>query len=117
MLIMINIKVKTTALILTSCLFSAGAYAAPVSLSETQLDSIAAGGVEKVDGFVCPAISASGVQKNDKFFAIGDGYYSFHGPDVSVPVLATNTDGAGRPGGDFAAPGSTSYTAVWGFRP
>lgn len=116
---MISLKMKTSLFIAASCLFATGAYASPVSLSETQMDSVAAGGVEKVDGFVCPVITGKGVQGNEKFFAISaDGtYYSFHGPDVSVPVLATNANGSGRPGGEFATPGSTDYTAIWGFRP
>ena len=108
---------KITSAVFTTCLFASGAYAAPISLNEAQMDSVAAGGVETVDGFVCPAISTDAVLKNDKFFAIGDGYYSFHGPDVSVPVKATNANGDGRPGGEFSAPGDTDYTAIWGFRP
>ena len=106
-----------TAAALTSCLFASGVNAAPMTLDPAQMDLVAAGGVETVDGFVCPAISGKGVVKNDKFFAIGDGYYSFHGPDVSVPVHATNGNGAGRPGGEFSTPGDSDYSAVWGFRP
>lgn len=78
---------------------------------------IAAGGQDKVEGFVCPVIKGGGVMKNDKFFEIAGGYYSFHGPDVVVPVHATNQEGVGRPGGVHASPGDTDYTAIWGFRP
>lgn len=115
---MTKAMMKIGSAVFTASLFASGAYAAPVSLSEAQMDSVAAGGVETVDGFVCPAIPTDGVLNNDKFFSIGDGYYSFHGPDVTVPVLATNADGEGRPtAGAFSAPGDTDYTAVWGFRP
>jgi hypothetical protein len=109
--------IKMTLAVMITGLLASGVYAAPVQLNDTQLDVVAAGGVEKVDGFVCPAIRGHGVVKNDKFFPIGDGYYSFHGPDVSVPVHATNGDGSGRPGGDFSKPGDKDYSAVWGFRP
>ena len=109
--------IKMTLAVMVTGLLASSVYAAPVQLNDAQLDGVAAGGVEKVEAFVCPAIRGKGVQKNDKFFAIGDGYYSFHGPDVYVPVHATNGDGAGRPGGDFAKPGDTNYSAIWGFRP
>lgn len=115
---MIKAIVKTGSAVSATFLLATAVHAAPVSLSEAQMDSVAAGGVETVDGFVCPAIPTDGVLNNDKFFSIGDGYYSFHGPDVTVPVLATNADGDGRPAaGQFSAPGDTDYTAVWGFRP
>ena len=112
-------KIKAVSAIFSGCMLASAASAAPVSLSEVQMDSVAAGGVEKVDGFVCPAIPTDAVLSapGGKFFPIGDGYYSFHGPDVSVPIHATNGDGAGRPGGDFSTPRDTDYTAVWGFRP
>lgn len=114
-----QITMKTILAVMAMGLISAAAFAEPVMLSDSQMDTVAAGGVEKVDGFVCPAIPGQGLAKtgNDRFFPIGEGYYSFHGPDVSVPVHATNADGAGRPGADFAVPGDTNYSAVWGFRP
>lgn len=99
------------------CLFISTAHAAPLALNDMQMDVVAAGGVDTVEGFVCPSISTSSVTNNDKFFPIGGGYYSFSGPNVVVPVHATNDDGAGRPGGDFATPGDTTYSAIWGIRP
>ena len=98
---------------------AAPVHAAPVTLSATQMDAVAAGGVEKVDGFVCPVISTAAVLNSTKGIAIGDGQYSIAGPIVSVPVHATNRDGAGRPGpgNDRAAPGDSDYTAIWGIRP
>ena len=113
---MIKSTMKLTLAVFTTSLLASGAYATPVSLSDSQMDSVAAGGVEKVDGFVCPVISTRGVLNSPKGIEI-NGAYSIKGPEVSVPARATNDGGAGRPGGDHASPGDTTYTAVWGFRP
>ncbi len=69
--------------------------------------------VPKTDGFVCPVISTDAVLNSPRGVAIAGGDYSVVGPTVSVPTHATNDDGAGSPGGDHAAPGDTSYTAIW----
>ena len=102
-------------------LLASGAYAKPITLNNAQMDGVAAGGVEKVDGFVCPVIKADGVLNNPhaKAHPIADGYNTVVGPNVSIPVHATNRNGDGHPGvsGSFAAPGDTDYTAIWGFRP
>lgn len=98
--------------IITS-IFASVTYAAPVMLSASQLDAVAAGGVEKTEGFVCPVIKTDGVLNSPKGIAIGGGHYSVLGPDVSVPLHATNDSGAGQPGGPHAAPGDVSYTAIW----
>jgi hypothetical protein len=98
-------------------LLVSGAYAAPISLSESQLDSVAAGGVDTVDGFVCPVITTDAVLNSPKGGELGiEGFYTIGGPDVTVPVHATNGDGEGLPSGDpfFAAPGDTDYSAIWG---
>jgi len=95
------------------CLLASGAYAAPVSLSAAQMDAVAAGGVETVSGFVCPVISTDAVLNSPNGAAIAGGDYTIGGPDVTVPVFATNADGAGSPGGAHAAPGDTNYTAIW----
>lgn len=89
------------------------AYGEPVSLNQTQMDSVAAGGVERVDGFVCPVIFTDGVLNSPKGAAIGEGHYTIIGPDVSVPLHATNADGTGTPPGPHAQPGDTDYTAIW----
>jgi len=68
---------------------------------------------EKVEGFVCPVITTAAVLHSPKAMAIGEGHYSIIGPDVSVPVHATNDNGAGSPGGPHAAPGDSGYTAIW----
>ena len=94
-------------------LFASTAYAGPVSLTAAQMDTVAAGGVQTVDGFVCPVISTDAVLNSVNGIAIAGGDYSILGPDVSVPVHATNADGAGSPGGAHAAPGDTNYTAIW----
>lgn len=97
-------------------LTAAGAHAGPVSLSEAQMDSVTAGGVETVDGFVCPVFNedAVGIANNPNAEIIGEGDYSIVGPNVTVPVHATNGDGDGLAGGTHADPGDTDYTAIWG---
>lgn len=111
---MIKTAIKITSTVFATCLLATSAYAGPVSLSESQMDSVAAGGVDKVDGFVCPVISTSGVLNSPKGGELGvEGFYTIGGPNVSVPVHATNGDGAGSPGGPFSQPGDTNYTAIW----
>lgn len=71
--------------------------------------------VERVDGFVCPVITTENVLHSPKGGTLGDtGHYTIGGPDVSVPVHATNMDGAGVPAGPHAMPGDTDYSAIWG---
>lgn len=94
-------------------LFASGAYAGPVSLTAAQMDSVAAGGVETTTGFVCPVISTDAVLNSPNGATIGGGDYSIIGPDVTVPVHATNGNGAGTPGGPHSSPGDTDYTAIW----
>ena len=103
---MIKATMKLTSAVLTSYLFASSAYAAPISLTAAQMDSVAAG------AFVCPVITTDAVL-NGPGFAIAGGDYSILGPDVSVPVHATNDDGLGTPGGAHASPGDTTYTAIW----
>lgn len=95
------------------CAFASGAYAAPVALSADQLDSVAAAGVTTIDGFVCPVITTDAVLNSPNGISIAGGDYSILGPDVSIPIGATNDDGIGSPGGAHASPGDTTYTAIW----
>lgn len=104
---------KLTLVVFTTSLLASGAYATPVSLSDSQMDSVAAGGVQRVDGFVCPVITTNAVLNSPKGITIGGGDYSILGPNVSVPVHATNANGAGTPGGPHASPGDSDYTAIW----
>lgn len=110
---MTNAKMKITSAVFTTLLFASGAHAAPVTLNEAQLDSVAAGGVERVDGFVCPVITTDAVLNSVKGMPIGEGHYTIGGPDVAVPVFATNGDGSGTPPGPHSQPGDTDYTAIW----
>ena len=87
-------------------LLAPSVYAAPVSLTSDQMDTVAGG------AFVCPVISTDAVLNAKNGITI-NGAYSILGPDVSVPVHATNDNGAGSPGGTFASPGDTTYTAIW----
>lgn len=127
---MIKTTITMISAVMISGLLVSSVYAAPITLNDAQMDGVAAGGVTKVDGFVCPVIPGKGLAKNvekygddSKFFPIGNGgqgdviFYSFHGPNVSVPEHATNGNGAGRPGGNFSKQGDKDYTAIWGFRP
>lgn len=90
--------------------------AEPVSLSEAQMDAVTAGGAPTPTGFVCPVITTDAVLNSPKGAAIGEGHYTIGGPDVAVPIHATNGDGAGTPGGPHSEPGDTDYTAIWYFQ-
>lgn len=93
------------------------------------IDSVAAQPPEKVDVFVCPVLNlpdAAIMNSNSGFFGIADGDYSIlpgkaglHGSAddlfITVPVHATNNNGAGSPGGPHASPGDPEYTALWNF--
>lgn len=73
---------------------------------------------EKTDGFVCPVLGGQagddhGNSSPSRIVAIAGGDYTVGGPDVSVPVHATNDNGAGSPGGDHTSPGDAGYTAIW----
>lgn len=100
-------------LALASTTWAASAHAQPVELTSGQMDSVVAAGVERVDGFVCPVITTDAVLNSPKGMAIGEGHYTIIGPDVSIPIHATNGDGAGTPPGAHSAPGDTDYTAIW----
>ena len=76
----------------------------------------------KVDAFVCPVLGGNaGMHGNSGALTyIGDGnppFYTRVGPDVSVPIHATNRLPNGTAGqvhiGPHAAPGDKGYTAIW----
>jgi hypothetical protein len=80
--------------------------------------AFAAPAPDKVDAFVCPVLGgqAGGEQGNSNpgiFVTIGDGDTTILGPEVSVPIHATNENGAGSPAGDHASPGDPGYTPIW----
>jgi hypothetical protein len=108
--------IKITSVAFTACMFATSAYAAPVTLNDDQMDSVAGG------AFVCPVIKTDGVLNASNgapdTTAIGDtGYYTVvTATGLKVPAGATNGDGDGFPSGDattFSAPGDTDYTAIW----
>ena len=114
---MIKKMISISSVVFTVCLFASGVYAASISLNGEQMDSVVAGGVDTVNGFVCPVITTDGVLHSPKGGELGiEGFYTIGGPDVTVPVFATNGDGEGHPSGDpyFAQPGDTNYSAIWG---
>lgn len=105
-------------LAMATMICAASAQARPVPLSSAQMDVVAAGGVETVEGFVCPVITTSAVLAAPNGGELGvEGYYTIGGPDVTVPKRATNGEGTATPSGPFSAPGDTDYTAIWGVRP
>ena len=99
-------KAKLALSAAATLLLASGANAAPVALSLDQMDTVAGG------AFVCPVISTDAVLNAKNGVQI-NGAYSVVGPTISVPVHATNGDGAGSPGGSFSSPGDTDYTAIW----
>ena len=120
---MIKATITMISAVMVAGLLASGVHAAPITLNDAQLDGVAAGGVTKVDGFVCPVIKNDGVLHNPHAKAheiAHTGYYTVVGPNVRVPMHATNRDGAGFPSADsgtFDKPGNIGYSAVWGFRP
>lgn len=70
---------------------------------------------ETTNGFVCPVFNSNSAvgEHNPNAVQIGGGDYSVIGPDVTVPLHATNGDGAGTPGGTHSSPGDADYSAVW----
>jgi len=74
---------------------------------------------EKTDGFVCPVLGGkageNGIAKGiTKPADSGLGFYTIVGPNVSVPIHATNGgNGTNNPGGPYASPGDPNYTAIW----
>jgi hypothetical protein len=106
-------KINPILAVIAAPFAAVSAHADPVALTAVQMDSVAAGGVETTDGFVCPVITTENVLHSPRAGAIGEGHYTIGGPDVSVPLHATNGDGAGTPPGPHSQPGDTDYTAIW----
>lgn len=80
-----------------------------------------AAGIAAAD-FVCPVLPVSDHAKdhsNAGFITIADGDTSILpgaagvSGAIDVPAHATNSDGAGSPGGAHASPGESGYTAIW----
>ena len=102
-------------------LMASAAQAGPTVLTKAQLGSVAAGGVMKIDAFVCPVITALAVgDHNPNAVPLGGtGTWTVGPPTITkthnmmVPAHATNMDGSGVPGGPQSQPGDTDYTAIW----
>ncbi|MBI2451967.1 hypothetical protein HYV50_02705 [Candidatus Pacearchaeota archaeon] len=86
-----------------------------IALTVFSMLIVSADPVEKTEGFVCPVFNSNSAvgEHNPNAVQIGQGDYSVIGPDVSVPVHATNGDGAGTPGGEHSSPGDSDYSAAW----
>src|SRR3989344_8017018 len=70
---------------------------------------------QTVSGFICPVFNdnSQAGTSNPNAVPIGGGDYTILGPNVSVPIHATNQNGAGSPGGTHASPGEAGYTPIW----
>ena len=90
-------------------LASAGAAALFLSAAVPALAS-----AHRVDSFVCPVFNSDAVGANNpNAEPIGGGDFTILGPEVAVPIGATNDEGAGTPPGAHATPGDVGYTAIW----
>ena len=76
---------------------------------------VASANVETTDGFVCPVLGGqAGVNGNaDVFVSPAGTYNTVVGPNVSVPIHATNNDGASTPVSNYLSPGDPGYSAIW----
>ncbi|HLC79727.1 MAG TPA: hypothetical protein VJG83_04895 [archaeon] len=77
---------------------------------------IVSAGPEKTTGIVCPVFSTNSAAgaKNPNAIQIGDlGDYAIEGPIVSVPLGATNDNGAGTADGVHSSPSDAGYTAIF----
>ncbi len=73
---------------------------------------------EPTAGFVCPVLGGQaggdhGNSNPDPIVNIPSGAASVIGPNVTVPVHATNDEGEGSPAGPHTSPGDEDYTAIW----
>lgn len=117
----------STAMLIGSLLAAGVAYAAPITLSDAQLDGVAAG------AFLCTVnlhgdglLNAMDHRSDTAGLHVGIGTPSGYDVDgnyveyvtvapagaqnLTVPVQATNT---GSPTDGFSAPGQSTYTAIW----
>jgi hypothetical protein len=134
---MMKTALKITLTVMIVGLLVSAAYAGPISLNETQMDSITAGRVEKVSAFLC-TVNVHGMDgllnayNHSEAVPLGNEGKTitgtdFYGNEVTyvtiapqapdgkpqhlwVPIQATNT---GSPGGGFSVPGQSTYTAIW----
>jgi hypothetical protein len=72
----------------------------------------------KTDGFVCPVLGGQagihGQAKGITLIPNAGSFYTVEGPEVSVPIDATNgNNSTNSPGGNYASPGDPYYTAIW----
>ena len=78
---------------------------------------------DKEEGFVCPVLGGkAGVNGEANGIAkpadTGLDFATVLGPNVDVPTQATNgKNGTNNPGGPYASPGDSDYTAIWPNRP
>lgn len=71
--------------------------------------------IEKTEGFICPVLGGQAGEHGsaDVIITPPGGFNTIIGPNVSVPVFATNDNGEGSSVGPFVSPGDDGYTAIW----
>ena len=99
--------------ILRTTFLGSALAASALGLGVAQASGEGAGNPD-ANSFVCPVL---GGQAGDhgKSGAIGElpgGEGTLIGPNVKVPMHATNDDGAGSPG-DHVSPGDANYSPIW----
>ena len=70
---------------------------------------------ERGEGFVCPVFNTNSQagHKNPNAVGIAGGDFTIIGPEVKVPIHATNDNGNGSSGGAHVSPGDKNYTPIW----
>ena len=97
--------------------YSAGLVTILTLTSLMYVGSAFAAGPEPTGSFVCPVLGgqAGGDHGNSApqpIVTIPSGSASVLGPDVNVPIGATNDDGAGNPA-SHVSPGDPNYSPIW----
>lgn len=127
---MMKTALKITLTVMIAGLLVSAVYAGPISLNETQMDSITAGGVNKVDAFLCTVnvhgmdglLNASNHSESVPIGGPITGYdvdgnlvtYITVAPQGAQELLVSpNATNTGTPGGGFSVPGQSTYTAIW----
>ena len=93
-------------------------FGAAVLLAAATTGVASANMPDPAEGFICPVLGGqAGENGNANGITVTPNFSTVIGPEVVVPSHATNLDGAGSPGGEYASPGDTNYSAIWGVRP
>lgn len=71
-------------------------------------------GNPEADSFVCPVLGGQAGEHGNSgaIHQLPSGEGTVIGPNLKVPMHATNDDGAGSPG-DHVSPGDPNYSPIW----